>query len=381
MEDRAGALGEIAWDVLRRIVRELLARKSGGHLVEASLDRLDVRLPLQLKGPDADPEAFSRELVAALDRLLDDAIQHAAAFRPGHAFCHRCEAALCEHSEPPSGRHVFVGYAPTGLPRWEDFAQLCLDLRHPEVDRLYEDPPALVALVQDRAALNRQILGAFHHERIHDLLGQVTAGFYSVRAREGEGRTVLAITFQVAASRPRQGGMRLGLNVLGRTPEGGSLDLIWERQAAIPWQAAARWAQSALQSLEQAHRSRRGDLERRVAGILSGLTRRLQRDHRARSRRTHHAERRHLSGERPTRMAFDDMLHVRPQDVLFDERHGTLVVPGDRGRTHFYTPEGRLVSSVRYSRDAIDRKQKLGLWRAAPVDQAAALLERLRGQL
>ena len=52
---------------------------------------------------------------------------HAAVFRPGHAYCHRCKGAMCEHSEPPSSRHVFVGYAPTGAPRWTDFAQWCLD--------------------------------------------------------------------------------------------------------------------------------------------------------------------------------------------------------------------------------------------------------------
>ncbi len=378
MEDRAAALGEIAGDVLRRMVREILARKPGSHLIEASLDRLDLRVPLKLRGAGSEPEAFARDLVLHLEGLVDDAIQHAAAFRPGHAFCHRCEAALCEHSEPPGSRHVFTGYAPTGIPEWEDFAQLCLDRRHPDVDRLYEDPPAFVTLEMDRAHLTRRIVGAFHHERVHDLLGQLAAGFWSVRSREGEGRTVLALTFQIAASRPRQGGIRLGLNVLGRSPGGGPLDLLWERQDDIPWRAAVRWAQAALRTLEGPRAGRRVDLERRVAGILAGLARRLQRDHRSRGRRTRHAEVRHLSGDRPTRMAYEDVLRVRPEEILLDERHGTLVVPGDRGRTHFFTPEGRLVSSVRYSRDAIERKRKAGVWREAPADAASSLVAKLR---
>jgi hypothetical protein len=59
-----------------------------------------------------------------------------------------------------------------------------------------------------------------------------------------------------------------------------------------------------------------------------------------------------------------------------------VVVLGDRGRTHFFTPEGRLVSSVRYSRDAIERKRKTGLWRPLAASQAAAMKEALlRGAL
>ena len=60
-----------------------------------------------------------------------------------------------------------------------------------------------------------------------------------------------------------------------------------------------------------------------------------------------------------------------------DERSGTVVVLGDRGRTHFFTTEGRLVSSVRYSPDAIERKRNLGLWREASDSEAGALRERL----
>jgi hypothetical protein len=384
MEDRVSALGEIAWDVLQRMVREQLARKPGGHLVEASLTEVDLDLPLALKGPDADPAAFSARLVERIDRFLDDEIQRAAVFRPGHAFCHRCAGAACEHSYPPSGRHVFVGYAPTGTPRWEDFAQVCLDLRHPEVDRLYENPPAFLTLVQGPGALSGGLLGAFQAPT-YDLLGQVTAGFYQVRVKEAEGRGVLAVTFQVAASRPGAARLRLGLNILGRTSSGESLELLWDRQEGVPWARAARWAQSALGTVvRRAPRERDGaaasdsELERRVEGILRGLVRRLEHDHRGRARRTQHGEERHQSGERPTRKALDDIRDVKADAILVDERNGTLVVPGDRGRTHFFTPDGRLVSSVRYSRDAIERKRKLGLWRAATPPESESLLAKLR---
>ena len=124
-------------------------------------------------------------------------------------------------------------------------------------------------------------------------------------------------------------------------------------------------------------RGGRPELERRVDGILNGLARRLARKQRSRTRRTQHAEERHLSGERPTRKALDDARAAGNGSMLVDERSRTLVVLGERGRTHFFTVDGQLVSSVRYSKEAIERKLKLGLWRKAPTE----LTETFRGNL
>jgi hypothetical protein len=67
-------------------------------------------------------------------------------------------------------------------------------------------------------------------------------------------------------------------------------------------------------------------------------------------------------------------------DSLFvDERSGAVVVLGDRGRTHFFTTSGRLVSSVRYSRDAIERKIKSELWRPASDELLEEFLSKLPG--
>lgn len=378
MADRSAALAEIAFDVLERLVREILARKPGAHLVEGTLDRLVLKVPLVLRGPGAGPAELSTALVAEVERLVDDAIQHAAAFRPGHAYCYRCGSTPCEHSDAPSHRHVFVGYTPTGLPRWEDFAQHCLDLRRPEVDRLYDAPPAFVTLVAEADALNASLLDAFRGEHRYRLCGQVAAGFFPVRTREGEGRGILAVTFQLGASIGRDGAARYGMNVLGRTPQGEPLDLLWERHDLIPWQGAVRWAQAACGTLGR--RGSRNVAPERIDGILRGLARRLAHERRAAGRRTRHADARHLEGSRPTRSALADARAAAAADILVDERHGTLVVPGERGRMHFYTADGKLVSSVRYSRDAIERKRKTGAWRAAAPEEAEALIARLTPQ-
>ena len=378
MKDRVECLGAEVGGLLQRLVSEALARKPGGHLVASSLDRLELPLKLALRGPEADPAVFARELAASVDRLIDEAIHEAVAFRPGHAYCHRCEGSDCSHSRPPSSRHVCVGYARTGSPRWVDLAQHCLDLRHPEVDRLYLKPPAFLTLVQGKRELDDGVIQAFR-DGSFEVLGQVVAGFFRVPVRVEEGRGVVAITLQATRAGSSR---RIALNVLGRAPSGEGLDTLWDRQDDLPWRRAVAWAQGAFQNLSGSPghgRMSRHALDERVAGILRGLARRLERDQRARSRRTRHAESRHESGRRPTRKAIDDARSASPDCCMVDRRSEALVILGDRGRTHFFTPDGQLVTSVRYSKDAIARKIKNEVWRPVTDGELEALRSRVLG--
>lgn len=379
MRDRILDLADAAASAIERLAREVLARKPGGHIVEAAARSLELRVPLWLDGDRCRPSRLAAEIAGRLDRLVENALEQAAVFRPGHAFCHKCRGAGCIHSEPPSCRHVFTGYGPTGVPQWEDLAQVCLERRHPDVDRLYEEPPAFVVLPEEASQLRRRLLRPFDDRRRCELLGQVAAGFYRPAGLARAGRGVLALTFQILASRNRDGAPRLGLNVIGRPPEGQvSVERLWERASDVPWRMPVRWAQRELDRVARlAGRLDAGGLARRVERIVQELARRLEREQRARARRTHHAEQRHLAGDRPTRKAFEDARRARAAEILFDERNRTFVVPGDRGRTHFFTSDGRLVTSVRYSRDAIERKRKLGVWREADVTEADRLLRAL----
>src|SRR6185436_1698696 len=99
------------------------------------------------------------------------------------------------------------------------------------------------------------------------LCGQVAAGFFPVRTKEGEGRGVLAVTFQLGVSRDRRGGTRWGLNVLGCTPQGETLDMLWERHDLIPWRSAVRWAQAALGTLGSSRKTEGRAIDRRIDGI------------------------------------------------------------------------------------------------------------------
>jgi hypothetical protein len=385
-DDRGG----VVWRAVQALAREILRRKPGAHLLEGRLPILDLSLELPLGGRAEEAATFAASLAATIERQIDDAIEEQAAFTPGHAWCHRCEAAACDHSRPPSSRHVFLGYAPTGAPRWMEFAQYGLEARLEGFDRLYADPQAFLTVVMDRADLYGTLLQSFRSEA-RDLLGQVVAGFFPVASRTSEGRGLAALTFQAIARDNGHGRRRVGLNILGTAPDGAALDALWDTAGDLPWRRALRWAQAALSSAARQaharhapHRSPEGPgaaarqtLERRVQGILLGLARRLEQEMRGRGRRTTHAGERHEAGERPTRKALDDTRTAAPEAFLVDERSGAVVVLGERGRTHFFGPDGRLVSSVRYSRDAIERKRRQGLWRPLPVAEARAARETL----
>jgi hypothetical protein len=390
MSGRHRHFGLHAWQAIEELAREILRGRPGAHLLEGRLPVLDLHLSLALAGRPDDVEAFVAALATEVERQIDDAIEEQAAFQPGQAWCHRCEAAACEHSRPPSSRHVFLGYAPAGAPRWMEFAQYALEARLPGFERLYADPPAFITVQMDRSDVYGPLLPAFRSAG-RDLLGQVVAGFFPIPARAGEGRGVVALTFQAVVRITPEGRRRIGLNVLGTAPQGDDLTLLYERQDDLPWRRAVRWAQAALTTAARDARPPRGRrdgapggdaateaaLEQRVLGILQGLARRLEQDRRGSGRRTAHAGERHAGGDRPTRKAIDDIRDARAEAFLRDDRSGALVVLGDRGRTHFFTPEGRLMSSVRYSREAIDRKRRQGLWRPIPAVDAQAARERL----
>jgi hypothetical protein len=361
-------------------VRRRLARSPGGHLVNGRLDDLELRLRVSLSPGEAGAERLAADLDAAIAGFVEETVEAAAAFRPGRAFCHRCESAECLHSAPGALREVFAAYTATGVPLWADFGQLCLDHRHPRIDRLYDETrPEILLLELDGGALKAGLLPEFHRSaRRHDVAGELCAGFFPLPGLRGGERGV-ALTFQVVVTRRGRAGRRVGLNLIAGGPAGEAA-IAAAPPAAKPWRGALLWGQAQLAGLSR--RSGRVPipdevLDERVRGILRGLRRRIERDLKGRGRRTLHAEERHRSGERPTRKAVDDLREAAADAVFVDARHETLVVLGERNRAHFFSPDGRLVSSVHYPRETIARKIRLGHWKPAPAAALAELRVRL----
>lgn len=383
-----------ALEALSAVVRERLERHPLGHLESTAGSGPDRRLELRLTVP-LDPTRIDESSLDASTRALEDEVDallsHRAIVRPGRVYCLRCTSSDCEHSLPTSSRQVFAGYGPSGLPQFVDFAQWLLERKHPDLDRLYARPSRLVVDVVDEDELTDELLPEFADRRndfrIH---GQVVAGWFTVPGKNGT-PGVVALGLQVVSSaRPRPKGRgagqgrrsarppkrRLGLNIVAQGPEGEPLDELYARLEGNPWASVVGWTQRVLDTIERSAQAKKTDpahLSRRIHGALRSVARRLEQGERQRTRRTGHAEKRHHEGDRPTRMAQRDLTRARPESVLFDLRRETFVVLGERGRAHVWNGEGKLVTSIRYSGDSIERKKRQQIWRPATAEEIALL--------
>ncbi|HEX2252658.1 MAG TPA: hypothetical protein VHQ65_05275 [Thermoanaerobaculia bacterium] len=401
---------EQALRLLTDEVRERVARHPSGHLAAATGEVVQLSLALPAGTRQVAERGRVEELVegvtAALATGVEALLAHRAAFRPGAVYCLRCGGAECAHARPAGPREVFAGYGKTGLPRFLDFTQLLLERGDPRVDRLYDAPPALLAHTLAGRDLTADLLDAYRGNpagyRLH---GQVAAGWYLV---PGAPRPEpLALSFQVISTRPAAGGgnggpggrsggvsrgaqgrarRRYGLNVLGSGPAGEPLEHLYERLGGpgLPWTAAVREAQGELDAIERAEaepggnsKAARRERGAALAAVLDDLARRLEKDRRSRDRKTRHAQERHQQGDRPTGMALADLARAAEDAVLVDRQRDTLVVLGERGRAHVFSTAGKLVTSIRYSPESIERRRRRDLWRPAAPEEIAALRERV----
>jgi hypothetical protein len=362
-----------ALELLAEALRRRVAAHPAGHLLAGRGAQLDLHLRLPLVPRNGDLARSAQATSRRLDQEVQRLVSEQALFRPGHVYCLRCESAECVHSRPSDSREVFAGYGPTGLPRFQDLGAQLLSRQDPRVSQLYEEGARFVTAAIDGEALQAELLpthrpkdGAF---RLH---GQVVAGWYRGSSADGHPAQV-AVTFQVLSLRLPGGPRRYGLSLVGIGPAGESLESFCNRLGQVPWSREVRWAQAALATIEQAPRGGDTQRDRRIAGLLPALAQRLEKDRRSEGRKTLHARERHEQGDRPTRMALADLAHAKPERVFADRRRDTLIVLGERGRAHVWNRQGKLVTSIRYSPEAIERRQKDESWQAARPEELESL--------
>lgn len=317
-----------------------------------------------------------------LEQQIRDALRDTTVkldvLRQGHLYCYRCESSSCEHSAPPTTASVFGGYSPTGLPRWIDFHQMLLEVRHPRLEELFEgDGKQLLAVYLDGPSLKSAQLEVFGRmSRAYDILGQVAFGFVRV------GQERVALTAQAVEVRGLDGLPRAELNLLGLVPgEGG----IWELLELLHYGrikdllAEARRKIQLLNGatlIKRARKGPRGINEADSERVLKGLARRLEKIGRQARRRTSHAEirRGHL---RPTYKALEDAVLAPPERILWDARRKTVVVLGPRQRAHVFSPEGKHITSLILDGEAVESRIRRKRWTVLEDE----LLERFREAL
>ncbi|HEY4572502.1 MAG TPA: hypothetical protein VIJ26_01005, partial [Thermoanaerobaculia bacterium] len=156
---------------------------------------------------------------------------------------------------------------------------------------------------------------------------------------------------------------------------------LFDKIGQIPWGEAVHWAQGVLLGIEgqmeRSPRTRPEAAEKRIEGLANAVARRLEKDWRGKERRTRHGQQRHTEGDRPTRMALADLARATPENLLYDTRRETLVVVGDRGRAHVFNLAGKLVTSVRYNPDVIEKRRQNGVWRRAGAEEIRKVREQV----
>jgi hypothetical protein len=202
------------------------------------------------------------------------------------------------------------------------------------------------------------------------VLGQICVGWFA----PNESRDVMALTVQVVRTEKPPDGALLGLNLVGKLPDG----------AARP---ADPIDESLLDGLPEALRLLRRELAvfsgrggSRAPGIgiaLERLTNRchaLLRDacrdleHRRSGdrRRTGHAKERARQGDRPTHKAFEDARAASDDHFFFDVQESTICVVGPSNRVHFFTLEGKQVTSVVFPGHVVQQRVNSKRW--APLE-------------
>gem|GEM_PF-376793 len=433
-----------ALELLSEAAQDRLRRHPQGHLVNGAREGIELSMPLPLSSErDADRAAVAgaaRSIEDSIAAAIDGLLLHRSAFRPGRVYCLRCESAECEHAVLPSPRATFAGYGPSGMPRFVDFAQWLVERHDPRAGDLYSNGShgvaPVIAVPLSGEDLTAQLLDVYRDRTAgYRLHGQVNAGFYRVADRRGH-EAPIAVTFQVVSSRPEGNRRRYSLNVLALGPEGEPPEHLFDRLGESPWGAQVRWAASVLDSIERSvakarggsdksggagqakkgtktttsetadsatpgaeagagkpgaskkrgskqkgrHKKAEAAAERRIAGLVEGLARRLEKGKRAQARRTKHAAERHDQGDRPTRMALADLAGAKDEDVLLDTQRRTFIVLGEKGRAHVFNRQGKLVTSIRYAPDAIERRRQNGRWKPLPAVEITALRAMVEGE-
>jgi hypothetical protein len=391
----ASALAE-----LEKVARELL--ESQQHVApEAKVEAVELPVVLGFHGAATRVAgefrlAEAEKIVELLRGRVRDALLNAVAFERGHVYCLRCESSRCNHSSPPGPRSIFSGYEETGRPDWVELDKLLHRRADPRLERLYgrdgapmrgrRDAP-LVAVALHRDEIYGRLLPGFDEARWRCfVLGQLCVGWFVPAGVEGarddggprEPREVMALTVQIVRSEKAPDGALVGINVVGRLPAG---------VAPAAAHGGAPLDESVLDGLPRALRRLRSEigvfsgrggtrapgigialdrLANRCHQLLREASRELEHRRRTDERRTGHARERARQGDRPTHKAFEDARAAADDHFFFDVQEKTVCVVGPSNRVHFFTPEGKQVTSVVFPGHVV--QQRVGSKRWAPLE-------------
>jgi len=377
---RAERRERAACDALRALLRDHYLHQFGANLPREQA--VPVRLNLRVKPGEAWATEFDPPFAEQIQGQIEDAQAGWDRYQRGHVFCFRCQSAGCEHATPPGPLAVFRGYSSTGTPEWWELAQAFIEARDERVDRLYAEPPAVLARMQYGHDLKDRQLSSFGRaSKTYAILGQVVAGYFTLPGahRAGERRAArFAVTLQAVEARGADGAPVLRLNPIvgGTSPEEWDELLVsaWRPSVGRALDAAARAVEDVERQVRSARESSDPEMLRkhlqRMPGILNRLARTLEQGDRQTARRTRHAEQ-HAREERPVHKALEDARRAGEEQLFFDEKHHTWIACGRQGRAHAFNEMGRHVTSFVLPPGGAEFRVRTRRWRTLPPEEAA----------
>ena len=368
-------------DALRTLLRDGYTDQFGGPPRNSA----PFSLALQLSVDPADQWAVTLDppLAEQLRPRFEELQAAGDVYRAGRIYCFRSESSDADGCIPPAPDCVFTGYDETGRPEWSEYPQALLMAGSERIDDLFAEPHRLVSLVQaGRELRGRQLASFGRSSKTYSLLGQVIVGYLLIPVPGRREPVKAAMTFQVVESRDASSQFRLRLNPIYRDPGGKTLT----ERLAEGWEPsvdrAVRIATRAVETLEKQVVELRaaGQLKEahlrmgRVPGILRRLAEALERGDWQQQRRTKHAESRRRD-QRPVTKALEDLQRASLDRVYWDERAGTLIVLGAKGRSHAFSDSGRHVTSFSLKDDAVQHRLRTGRWRPMEPEEWKAFCE------
>ncbi|MBN1947016.1 MAG: hypothetical protein JW797_15180 [Bradymonadales bacterium] len=349
----------------------------------AGLDHFLLKIPLRggdrLSNGDEDADAF--ELVAGIGQQILETARGQTAYQPGHVYCFQCDSPNCIHSRPTDRADTFLGYSATGKPSWMSFTNLCLQRQDGRIDRVYAEPPEVIALILWSYELSEGFLPAFRRNNLgYNLLGQVVAGLVPGDLRQSRHPSDrIALTFQIVQTRTGSKGQRLRLNLIGLTPDEIAAAVSQtsprdppERLRRLLLDTRRRLDSAGVRLKSSPQREEPAELMRQVEPILVKLRADVEHIFRPQRQRTQHAQQRHRSGDRPTANALTDARNASDEKLLLDTTRDTVVVIGPKGRAHVFSRQGRHVTSLQVQPGEVDRKTALKRWRSMSREEILA---------
>jgi len=343
----------------------LLAAESAHRALQALVDAAAAETagragdPVALAGlglqwrPGAAPADLAEQALRGVAEFLSDV----RAVSGGRAHCYACGSSACEHAVAPTAGEVFTGYESTGRPCWQEFFSFLLALGDDRADRLFADPPEILARVVGRTRLIADQLRTFGRNSFtYRVWGQVVAGYLPVRNQRA------AISVQVVEDKHHQLHLQVIADPLLREA---LADAPEDRRSAFARVhdaiAEARRQTLSLSTLWQ-HGDRKEQEEavrEKAFAILRHLAHSIEQKGRQLRRRTSHAEIR--GGQnRPVHKAYDDVVAATAQDVYLDRFKQSLIVVGRSGRIHAFSREGRHITSLILAGDELERRVARG---------------------